>query len=244
VTWALVPARSFRTGKSRLGRGPARAAIARALFDRVVGVAASALDGVLVCTDGADVAAAARAHGAEVLLDDGPMPLGRVVDRGLAALPAGPALVVMADLPLLGPSHLEDLVAALDAADLALAPDRDQLGTNALALRVPAGFATCFGNTDSFPRHLAAARARGLTAVAVRSHGLAFDVDTRADLDELVAAAPPLEAPARIRGQRFVRTERRRRVTDTVERIARIVHAPVQRGPLRDRPPSRPRDSA
>src|SRR4029079_16057591 len=80
--WALVPARSFRTGKSRLGSTRARAAVARALFDRVVGVLASTkiIDGVLVLTDGGDVISAARSHGADVLIDppDAP-PLASII---------------------------------------------------------------------------------------------------------------------------------------------------------------------
>jgi 2-phospho-L-lactate guanylyltransferase len=228
-TWALVPARTFLTAKSRL-RTHHRAAIARALFDRVAGVVSTApgIAGLLVCTDGVDVARAARKHGAEVLYDDGPQLLAAVVDRGLAHLAARgaqTAVVVMADLPLLGPRHVEDLLAGLRVADVALAPDRDQLGTNALAVRLPAPLATRFGHADSFRRHLAAAI--DLRVIAVRTHGLAFDIDAPADLEELVSAAPAPVAEPSVAGQRFVRTERRRRITDTVERIARIVHAPV-----------------
>lgn len=246
MTWALIPARSFRTGKTRLrgGSDRGRAAIARALFDRVLGVVAQTpgIEGVLVATDGIDVARAARAHGADALFDTGAVPLADIIDRGLdelAARGAHTAVVVMADLPLLGHRHVEDLLAGLGCADIALAPDRDQLGTNALAVRLPAPLGTCFGHTDSFPRHLAAASALGLRAVAVRSHGLAFDIDSPADLDELVAAAPAPEPEARVLRQSAVRTERRRRITDTVERIARIVQQPVEGGPLPP-PPSRP----
>jgi 2-phospho-L-lactate guanylyltransferase len=256
--WALVPARSFRTAKSRLG-GRARAAVARALYDRVVGVLAQSrlVDGVVVATDGGDVAAAARLHKADHLIDDPRgAPLASIVDRGLAHLAARgarAAVVVMADLPLLGPRHVEDLLAALDGADLALAPDRDQAGTNALALRLPAALRTCFGNADSLARHLAAADAHGLTVRLVRAHGLAFDVDHPADLAELVDGAPPAEAEPRVPRQLAVGSERLRRVGDTVERIAAIVadtgaarpvHAedPVERVPLGGRPPGSSRD--
>jgi len=258
--WALVPARSFRTGKSRLGSTRARAAVARALFDRVVGVLASTkiIDGVLVLTDGGDVISAARSHGADVLIDppDAP-PLASIIDRGLAILDergARAAVVVMADLPLLGPRHVEEMLAALDGADVALAPDRDQAGTNALALRLPTPLGTRFGNADSLARHLHAAAAIGLDVRLVRAHGLAFDVDHPADLEELVGAAPPPgphEAKADGSGEVGVRSERRRRVGDTVERIAAIVASgtrrvrpldPVQRVTLRRRTSRVPRD--
>lgn len=256
--WALVPARTFRTGKSRLALQPGRAAIARALFDRVAGVLSrsDAIAGVLVATDGPDVAAAARRHGADVLLDDGPAPLAAIVDRGLAALASrgvSAAVVVMADLPLLAAHHVDALGAALAGADLVLAPDRDELGTNALAVRLPAPLATRFGHRDSFARHLATAGAAGLRTAVVRAHGLAFDLDLPADLDELLATAPALEAKARVAGQRPVGAEGRRRVVDSVERIAAIVAGAVavrdaddavQRRALGGDPPRRAGDPA
>jgi 2-phospho-L-lactate guanylyltransferase len=195
-TWALVPARSFRSGKSRLAGDPRvgseRAQLARSLFDRVAGVLAGArsIDGILVATDGADVAAAAAQHGADVLFDQprghAPQPLASIIDRGLAQLAsrgARAAIVVMADLPAVVPADVARMHDALATADLVLAPDRDLLGTNALAVRLPAPIATRFGHRDSFPRHLTASGA--LRLAVVHSPGLAFDLDQPADLDEL-----------------------------------------------------------
>jgi 2-phospho-L-lactate guanylyltransferase len=244
-TWAVVPARSFVSAKSRLasvahnGRGE----VARALFDRVVGITlrAAAVDGVLVATDGDDVVAAAHEHGAIALRDNPSGSFAGIIDRALAVLAgrgAQAAVVVMADLPLLGPYHVDDVCAALDRADLVLAPDRDQLGTNALALRLPAALPTRFGHRDSFSRHLVSAAAAGLRVEMVRAHGLAFDLDTPADLEELLGAAPA-EAKPLVTGEGSVRTERRRRVTDTIQRISLAVTGagagvedPVQRGAL------------
>lgn len=254
-TWAVVPARSFVSGKSRLaavtrnGRGD----VARALFDRVVTTTlrAAAVDGVLVATDGDDVALAAREHGAMALRDAPTGTFAGIIDRALAVLAgrgAARAVVVMADLPLIGPYHVDDVCSALDGADLVLAPDRDQLGTNALALRLPAAVPTRFGHRDSFSRHLVSAAAANLRVAMVRAHGLAFDLDTPADLDELLGAVPPppprggggglsetgaTEAKPLVTGEGSVRTERRRRVTDTIQRIAlAVAEDPVQRGPL------------
>jgi 2-phospho-L-lactate guanylyltransferase len=242
-TWAVVPARSFLSGKSRLaavarnGRGE----VARALFDRVVATTlrAASVDGVLVATDGDDVVTAAREHGAMALRDAPAATFAGVIDRALAVLAgrgASAAVVVMADLPLLGPYHVDDVCAALDGADLVLAPDRDQLGTNALALRLPAAMPTRFGHRDSFSRHLVGAAAAGLRVKMIRAHGLAFDLDTPADLDELLGAAPAETKPL-VTGEGSVRTERRRRVTDTIQRIALAVadpavDEPIQGGPL------------
>jgi 2-phospho-L-lactate guanylyltransferase len=229
ATWALVPARSFRTAKSRLAR-PDRAAIARALFEHVIGVlrATPGITGILVATDdagsgvgagagdadagddvaaaagagdadaGDDVAAVARRHGAEILVDLPGATLAAIIDRGLAHLAASgvaAAVVVMADLPLLEARDVAKLRADLRDADLVLAPDRTQLGTNALAVCLPASVPvrTQFGNPDSFARHLASAEVRGLSVAVLHSRGLAFDLDHAVDVDELLGLS---EIPA------------------------------------------------
>ena len=117
--------------------------------------------GIAVATDSDDVAEAAIAHGASVIFDPpkhGGPSFAAILDRGLdllAALGAGAAAVVMADLPRLVSDDVAALIAGLDGADVVLAPDRYQLGTNALALALPASLATCFGHGDSYARHLA-----------------------------------------------------------------------------------------
>lgn len=232
--WALLPARSFRTGKSRLTHlGPGRVAVARALFEHVLGVlrASPAIAGVLVATDGDDTAASALARGADVLFDL-PSPdertLRAIVDRALPALArrgAAAAVVVMSDLPHLGGEDVAHLRGALAGADLVAAPDREQLGTNALAVRLPAA-ATCFGHADSYQRHVAGARDHGLRLATIDRDGLAFDLDGPADLDDLLAvpgARRPTEPEPWVPGQRPVRAEGGGGVGDAVERIAAIV---------------------
>jgi 2-phospho-L-lactate guanylyltransferase len=216
-TWALIPVRSVSTGKSRLGGlGAGRCDVARALFQHVHAVVASCplIDGILVATDDEEVGTIAR----QLLLDDGRQPLSAIVDRGLEALVArgaAAAIVIMADLPLLAAGDVARMIAALDDADVVAAPDRDHLGTNALALRLPAT-PTCFGNPDSYPRHVAAARAAGLRLATVDRDGLAFDLDCPADLADLTT-----EAEARVGGQALVRAEAGIGVVDAIERIRR-----------------------
>lgn len=197
--WALVPVRTFRTGKSRLAASACehqRSALCRAMFETTRRALRGhpAIRGILVATDGADVAATARASGDEVLMDTSSA-LAAIVDRGLARLRgwgADAALVVMSDLPLLTPTDIDALCRGLADADLVLAPDRQGQGTNALALRAPGTVATCFGHDDSFARHLALGADRGLRVTVAQTLGLAFDVDTPLDLAELKALAPEL----------------------------------------------------
>lgn len=181
--WGLVAARSFSTAKSRIARGIGGAAgeLARVMLERVLAATVPAVDRIVVATDGDDVAAVAREYGAEVVRDRA-WGLAGVVDDALAEIAArgaSAAIVLMADLPLVEAEDVEALRRALERADVVIAPDRVAMGTNALGVRLPAG-ATCFGNEDSFRRHVAAAA--GKRVEIVRTRGLAFDLDQPEDL--------------------------------------------------------------
>ncbi len=186
--WAVVPAKAFSRGKSRLAPilpPGSRADLSRALLGHVLGVLARCpLDGVLVLADGPEVAALARRHGATTMLDPGPAPLGALVDAGLSAVGvrgATSAVVLMSDLPRLQPRDVLELLDLVDRYDVAVAPDRHGAGTGALALSPPAALRSCFGHEDSFRRHLRAAQRAGLRAAVYCSPGVAFDVDSPED---------------------------------------------------------------
>ncbi|UQA56594.1 2-phospho-L-lactate guanylyltransferase [Polyangium aurulentum] len=199
--WALVPVKRFDQGKSRLGAvldEAARADLARAMFDNVVGVLAGLvrageLGGALVVTDGPEVAERAALRGLEAEVSAGVGPgrkLGAIVDEGLArmgARGAEAALVIMADLPSLAASDVRALVALLDESDVVLAPDTARMGTNALALRLPPPMPTRFRGGDSLADHLAEARDRGLRVALCEAPGLVFDVDQPEDYRRLVS---------------------------------------------------------
>jgi 2-phospho-L-lactate/phosphoenolpyruvate guanylyltransferase len=195
--WAIVPAKSLARGKSRLRPVLAdgeRARFARGLLEHVLDVLlACELDGVLVATDGDDVAELAHARGAVVRRDRGEGSLAEVIDGSLAEVAARGALaaiVVMADLPHLVPDDVHGLVAALEDHDVVLV--RDHLGrhTNALALAPPRAIATCFGQPESFAAHCAAVRDAGLRLTIVDNERLAFDVDAPADHAQLTETPP------------------------------------------------------
>jgi 2-phospho-L-lactate guanylyltransferase len=187
-TWAVVPAKSLARGKSRLSPAldhAARAGFARELLEHVLDVLrACALEGILVATDGDDVGDLATSRGASILFDHGGGSLATVVDRALADVAqrgASTAIVLMADLPRIEPRDVAEILAALARHDVALV--RDHLGyhTNALAMAPPTAMGTCFGRTDSFEAHLAAARVAGLRVAVIDNDRVAFDVDVPAD---------------------------------------------------------------
>lgn len=187
--WAVVPVKSFEEAKSRMSHlsRARRAELARSLFEHVMDVLAhcSEIAGILVLTNGDDVAEAARCLGVDVLRDDGPARLAHIIDAGLAHLSErgmGSALVVMSDLPRLEVRAISRLAADMRDHQIVIAPDLHELGTNALGMTPPTLMPTCFGNHDSFLRHLAAAGQRGLRHAVCRAPELGLDLDLPADL--------------------------------------------------------------
>ena len=67
-------------------------------------------------------------------------------------------------------------------AALRIAPDEAGTGTNALYVRPPGWLGFAFGDA-SCTRHLAQARALGVSVHRVERPGLKFDLDTPADLE-------------------------------------------------------------
>jgi len=107
-------------------------------------------------------------------------------------------LVIPADIPLIQGAELEEIYKHAPAEGSVLVPAGDGRGTNA-ALRRPANlFPLRFGN-DSFKPHHAAARATGQPCVILNLPGIAVDVDTPEDLQQLIAL------PGNTRAQQLAR---------------------------------------
>lgn len=95
------------------------------------------------------------------------------LEAARAACAGENVLIVHADVPSLGTADLDALLAQADA----IAPDRHNTGTNALALSRDKRVALAFG-PNSFAMH----RAQLPDAAIIRRPGLADDVDTPEDL--------------------------------------------------------------
>jgi 2-phospho-L-lactate guanylyltransferase len=113
--------------------------------------------------------------------DDANEGLNAALDRLRERL-ASPLLVIHGDLPLLGADDIAALLVAAAKAGVAIAPDRHDAGTNALAVADARRFPYGFG-ADSFARH----RAHASDAAIVRRVGLSHDIDTPDDLDAALA---------------------------------------------------------
>jgi len=103
------------------------------------------------------------------------------VERGVAS-----TLVIPADIPLMQSWELAKILEQAPAEGSVLVPAADGRGTNA-AYRSPAAlFPLRFGN-DSFKPHHAAAQATNKPCVVLRLPGIAVDVDSPEDLQNLVS---------------------------------------------------------
>ncbi len=107
-------------------------------------------------------------------------------------------LVIPADIPLIEPGELEQVMAQAPEEGSVLVPAADGRGTNA-AFRRPADlFPLKFGN-DSFKPHFAAAQATEKPCVVLHLPGIGIDVDNPADLQQLLAK------PGNTRAQSLIR---------------------------------------
>lgn len=184
-TWLFVLARDPAAAKTRLAgslTAASRAELAAAMLADVLSAARDvSFVRRVVVTESSLVRQIARSAGAESL----EVPASGTNDAASAALRAAVsggaarALLLAADLPLVGTTDLELLLAEEGA--VVIAPDRHRRGTNALQLAPPRAIAPAFGE-DSFRRHRERAQRAQLDLRIVTSRGLCTDVDSAADL--------------------------------------------------------------
>ena len=183
----IVPHRGLAAAKTRLAPvldDGEREALARRLLEQVLRVAHDACGDVVVITPSEALEPLVAAAGATLVVQRG-LGLNEGLDqaRGEAIADGVTTLVILhGDLPNLLADDVAALVEALPAArGVAIAPDRAGIGTNALALRPPDAIPLRFG-VGSFAAHLEQAKEANVPLVEVHRPGLAFDLDTPADL--------------------------------------------------------------
>lgn len=177
---AIVPIRSWTTGKSRLGLDDGeRALLARAFALDVLDVLKESSDivHVLVVTSDEDVRAAM--DGVDVVPDRG-RSLDDAVSQGCTRAVAGgwtEVVVVPSDLPCLTADALSEVVRLSEGHEHAYCPDAEGDGTSVVVSRDPVGLVTSYG-----PGSAAAHRAAGLTPLVAAPAVARRDVDTMAHL--------------------------------------------------------------
>jgi len=197
MIFALLPVKAPQQAKQRLNgllTGPQREGLARALYEEMLAklCAARGLDRIAVITSDEPTARQASRSGALVFEELEQMGHSQSADaaaRRALELGARTVILLPIDVPLATPAEIEELVVEARRHSLLIVPSEDGTGTNALARTPPDLIPSCFG-PGSFLAHLEQARARGVAARVMRLPGLMFDVDTPADLAELVRRAP------------------------------------------------------
>ena len=191
--FAVVPVKHLVETKSRLTPildPGARAGLTLYMMGRVVAALRGAgVENVGVVSPDRIVLAEAQERGATPLRQESrglnpALEEGRswAMERGAAAF-----LVLPADLPLLEPDDVWDLLGETDAeapAQIVISPDQARAGTNALLLRPPDALPFAFG-VGSYEAHLEAASERDLDVRICERPHLAFDLDIAGDLARL-----------------------------------------------------------
>ncbi|EKF20892.1 2-phospho-L-lactate guanylyltransferase [Nitratireductor pacificus] len=187
--WAIVPVKRLDRAKSRLSLLLSRAerqelagAMLRDVFDVLVG--AERLSGIVVVTNDVQAAELASGIGASVVPDRLEAGTNEAVRQGLEWLlgrDCEGAIVVPGDVPFASPAEVDAVAGALDAHAVVLVPALRDGGTNMLGLRPSNLMEPAFG-PDSFTRHLAMARAAGITPRVLHLEGAGHDIDVSSDL--------------------------------------------------------------
>jgi 2-phospho-L-lactate guanylyltransferase len=156
----------------------------------------SGISQALVTSRDPEALAIAREFNARTLLEHGASHLNSALERATAltmAYQLRAVLVLPADLPLLTVADLDALLACLNADRVvALAPDRHELGTNAMLISPPGTIGYAFGPA-SFEQHSRMAHQARARLEVVRRPTLALDLDFPEDLALLQGMQANLE---------------------------------------------------
>lgn len=191
--WAVIPVKRFANAKSRLGAilsEAERESLAQAMLNDVLRAAsqARAVAGVLVVSHEVRARYAAERVGG-LYLDEAASGLRAAIGQAgewLASHGQRGLLMLPGDIPLVSSAEIDRLVEAHRGLPaVTIAPDREQDGTNALAVSPADAIAFAFGS-GSFTLHRDAALAAGITPTVQYLPGVALDVDNPMDLRTLV----------------------------------------------------------
>jgi 2-phospho-L-lactate guanylyltransferase len=191
---AIIPVKSLGEAKSRLAphlTQRQRETLALDMLRHVVQTLCASQEFELVTVVSPDlrVLEKARIWGARASCEErsGHNPALHMAALRELAGGAGALLTISADLPLLTSGDIDVMVERSTRFDVVLAPSMDGTGTNAMLARPPLVVPYLFG-VNSLEKHLRAAGRRGLSTNLYASRGLALDIDTIEDVQELERA--------------------------------------------------------
>jgi 2-phospho-L-lactate guanylyltransferase len=188
---ALVPVKSLASAKSRLApylTQNQRETLVLDMLHHVLEVLLDSrlLEQVSVVSPDKRVLERAEEWGAQALMEEVRGHNPALQAAAMKELNAGTTalLTISADLPLLHTGDIRALIERSLDHQIVLAASRDRTGTNAILMRPPLALPYLFG-PNSLQSYLQAARQRKLSNIIYNSVGLALDIDTIDDLDDL-----------------------------------------------------------
>jgi 2-phospho-L-lactate/phosphoenolpyruvate guanylyltransferase len=191
--WAIVPIKPLRRGKSRLSDNYSeedRAALNREMLvhtiERLKKV--KGVEKILVVSRDPEALSIARNLGAQTLLESGNPGLNLALARAsliAKAYKARGVLVIPADLPLLEPDDVQEMISKVNGKPtVVIAPDRRNEGTNALLVAPPDLIRFDFG-PRSYNRHVSHGKHAAAELHIIEKESFALDLDCPDDLEAL-----------------------------------------------------------
>ena len=194
TVFAVVPVKDLGETKSRLSSSldpDERAVLTLWMLEHVLATLreASGVERISVVSPSPRVLFLAEDAGASTLPQES-RGLNNALEEGRDWAISGGAsslLVLPADLPYLSASDVWTLLKLHrdDERGVVISPDNAREGTNALLMRPPDALPFLFG-PGSYEAHLRTARERGLQISTYEDSGIAFDLDTKEDLERLI----------------------------------------------------------
>jgi 2-phospho-L-lactate/phosphoenolpyruvate guanylyltransferase len=191
--WAIVPVKPLRRGKSRLAgvlTDEERTYLNYTMLANTLKTlsAVKEIDTLLVISRDTSALALARDFHARTVQEDGSSDLNLAIKRAAVIAQFSvveSVLVLPADLPLVTPEILHDLIARKPKSpSLVIAPDRRMDGTNAMLISPPGLIDYSYG-PGSFQRHTQQALHAAAAMEIFQVPELALDLDLPEDLDLL-----------------------------------------------------------
>ena len=194
--WAVVPLKQLEKAKARLANvlsAEERRFLMLAMARDVLTALSRSkrLSGILLVSRTVEADALAQTFGTERFAESPSANLSQALTQAsdylISQLEARGAMIVPADVPLITPGEIDELLAGHQ--QVTVVPDDQNLGTNCLICSPPNCIEYVFDGR-SFKPHVDAARAVGITPTTVPSPGFALDIDTPDDLKTLLARDP------------------------------------------------------
>lgn len=192
--WVVIPVKRFSSAKSRLAgvlSEAERESLAQAMLNDVLRALSNAnlVSGIVVVSHEVRARYAAERVGGLFVEERGAGLCDAIAQAGdwLSKHGQRDLLMIPGDVPLLSSIEIDRIIEHHHGNPaITLVSDREQNGTNALALTPHDAIPLLFGQ-NSFERHCAHARAAGIEPTVVATTGLALDIDNPIDLQTLLS---------------------------------------------------------